>query len=219
MIPIFVGYDPREAVAYHTFCQSVISRASVPVSFIPLALNTLAGESSRRDGSNDFIYARFLVPWLSDFRGFAIYADGDMVVKADIAKLWQRRDPYKAVQVVKHDYRTKAGTKYLGNANEDYPRKNWSSVILWNCGHYRNRMLTPDYVRNHDGAHLHRFAWLQDDRIGELDKTWNHLPQEYGKADAKLIHWTLGTPCFPDYADSVQADDWHNEHKAAIQPL
>ena len=147
-VNVVVGFDQREAVAYHVFCQSVIDRASAPVQFLPLAENMLSDyKEVHTDGSNKFIYSRFLTPYLMDFSGWAIFADGDMVCEADICELWRLRDPSKAVQVVKHDYKTKANKKYLGNKNEDYPRKNWSSVILWNCGHQENRVLTPEFIQ------------------------------------------------------------------------
>jgi hypothetical protein len=112
--------------------------------------------------------------------------------------------------VVKHDYRTKAAVKYLGNRNEDYPRKNWSSVILWNCSHPANRLLTPSFIQQQPGSFLHRFSWLDDSLIGELPREWNWLAIEYPDNPAAcLIHYTLGTPCFRDYADGPMADRWH----------
>jgi len=133
-------------------------------------------------------------------------------VRDDIAQLWELRDPYKDVQVVKHNYKTRMPIKYLGSKNEDYPRKNWSSVILWNCNSYPNRKLTPDYVMKATGAELHRFTWCTDDRIGELPPEWNWLPDEYGSnPDAKLLHFTLGTPCFHEFADTPQGSEWHRE--------
>jgi lipopolysaccharide biosynthesis glycosyltransferase len=221
MINVFVGFDQREAIAYHTFCQSVIEKASEPVSFTPLALNTLAGYTeTHTDGSNQFIYSRFLTPFLRGFEGWALFADGDMICRDDLAKLWALRDESKAVLVAKHDYKTRAHEKYLGNKNQDYPRKNWSSVILWNCGHERNRCLDPNYVMNHPGSHLHRFAWLSDDLIGDIPKEWNWLTTEYpDNYEAKLLHYTLGTPCFKDYADSEMAELWHDACKRANQGI
>jgi len=212
-IPIFIGYDPREAIAYHTCANSIIRHASQPVTIVPLALNLLDDYcETHTDGSNHFIYSRFLVPHLMEFAGHAIFMDGDMIVCGDIAELWDMRDPYKDVQVVKHDYKTRMTTKYLGSKNEDYPRKNWSSVILWNCNSFPNRQLTPDYVAAKTGAHLHRFAWIDDARIGELPAEWNWLPDEYGpNPAAKLLHYTLGTPCFHEFADTPQGDVWHRE--------
>lgn len=218
MIRLFVGYDPREAVAYHTFCQSVLEKASLPVSFTPLALNTLAGYSeTHRDGSNAFIYSRFLTPYLCGFDGWALFADGDMVCRADLAELWSLRDPRFALQVVKHDYQTKAAMKYLGNKNENYPRKNWSSVMLFNCDHPKHRLLTPEFLQRSTGKFLHRFEWLDDGEIGELPKAWNWLTTEYeDNYEAKLLHYTLGTPCFADYRHAEMADEWH-AHRARSQ--
>lgn len=205
-----VGFDQREAVAYHVFCQSVIDQASHPVQFLPLAENTLSEyKETHTDGSNKFIYSRFLTPYLMGFKGWAIFADGDMVCQADIAELWELRDPSKAVQVVKHDYKTKAMKKYLGNKNENYPRKNWSSVILWNCEHPENRILSPEFIQIHPGSYLHRFSWLSDELIGDLPKEWNWLAIEYPEnKNAKLIHYTLGTPCFQDYAKESMSEYW-----------
>jgi hypothetical protein len=147
-----------------------------------------------------------------NYSGWALFVDGDMLLRRDIAELWALRDESKAVVLVKHDYQTKASNKYLGSKNQNYPRKNWSSVVLWNCSHPANRAVTAEYVSGATGAQLHRFTWLEDDLIGELPKVWNWLPDEFGaNEDAKLLHWTLGTPCFHDYADSPMASEWHRE--------
>lgn len=213
MLKIFIGFDPREAVAYHVCANSIIRHASQPVAFTALALKNLADYTeTHSDGSNQFIYSRFLVPHLMDYQGWAMFMDGDMLVRDDIVKLWSLRDESKAVMVVKHDYKTKANNKYLGSKNQDYPRKNWSSVVLWNCGHPDNRVMTPEFIENATGAQLHRFTWLADEQIGELPKVWNWLPDELGEnPDAKLLHWTLGTPSFHEYADAPMAGEWHRE--------
>jgi len=212
-IPIFIGYDPREAIAYHTCANSIIRHASKPVSIIPLALNLFDDYSeTHTDGSNHFIYSRFLVPHLMDYIGWAIFMDGDMIVRDDIVKLWDLREVDKDVMVVKHDYETKMQTKYLGSKNENYPRKNWSSVILWNCNSHPNRKVTPKFVQNATGAELHRFTWIKDERIGELPAEWNWLPDEYGEnPDAKLLHYTLGTPSFHEFANTPMGSEWHRE--------
>lgn len=213
MIPIYLGYDHREAIAYHVCSNSIIRHSSEPVSLNPLCLSLLKGyEEKHGDGSNHFIYSRFLVPYLQDYKGWALFLDGDMILRDDIAELWNMRDESKAVMVVKHDYKTRMTEKYLGARNENYPRKNWSSVILWNCGHEANRKVTPNFVQNATGAQVHRFTWLDDDLIGELPTEWNWLPDEFGKNDkAKLLHYTLGTPCFHDFATTPMGDEWHRE--------
>jgi lipopolysaccharide biosynthesis glycosyltransferase len=212
-IPIFVGYDPREAIAFHTCANSIIRHATKPVSIIPLALNLFEDyKETHTDGSNEFIYSRFLVPHLMEYAGWAIFIDGDMIVRDDIVKLWNLQNPYMDVMVVKHDYKTRMPVKYLGAKNEDYPRKNWSSVILWNCNSFPNRKLTPEFVQQSTGSELHRFSWIDDERTGELPKEWNWLPDEYGpNPDAKLLHYTLGTPCFQEFADTPQGAEWHRE--------
>ena len=212
-IPVFIGYDPREAIAFHVCANSIIRQASRPVCIIPLALNLFQDYTeTHTDGSNQFIYSRFLVPHLMDYTGWAIFIDGDMIVRGDIVELWELQDPYKDVLVVKHDYKTRMPVKYLGSKNEDYPRKNWSSVILWNCNSHPNRKLTPDFIQQATGAQLHRFSWVDDKRIGELPPEWNWLPDEYGpNLDAKLLHYTLGAPCFQEFADTPQGNEWHRE--------
>lgn len=212
VLRVFVGYDPREAAAYHTCCQSILENTDAHVSFHPV-------RGDRRDGSNDFIYSRFLVPWLCSFSGRAVFVDGDMVVRGDIAELFDYQLSYCGVRVVKHDYKTKFPVKYLGNKNEDYPRKNWSSVILWNCAFSPNRKLTPEFIAHKTGNYLHRFLWLADDQIGELPAEWNRLVLEQPVQEFdKLLHYTIGTPCFQEYADCDAAEEWHAAYRRATAP-
>lgn len=201
MIRLFTGYDRREAIGWHVFCDSLMAHASEPVAIIPL-------QGQQKDGTNAFTYSRFLVPKLCEYHGWAIFADGcDMLLRVDIADLWAMRDDRYAVQVVKHDYRTRHPRKYVGTdmeaGNQDYPRKNWSSLILWNCA--RNTHLDPEG----SASYLHRFQWLEDAEIGELPIEWNWLTDEYdANDDAKLVHWTAGIPGFPYYSSAPHSDEW-----------
>ncbi len=219
IIDIVVGFDQREAVAYHVFCQSVLEKTSRPVRFLPLAQDSLSGyQEKHSDGSNAFTYSRFLCPHLMGFSGYVLYADGDMICNVDIAELWDLRDPSKAVQVVKHNYLTKENKKYFGSRNENYPRKNWSSLVIWNCQHPKNRLLSPAFIEGKAGAFLHRFEWLDNAEIGELPREWNWLASEYEiNLNAKLIHYTLGTPCFEDYKVSDMAATWHETFDRTTQ--
>jgi lipopolysaccharide biosynthesis glycosyltransferase len=212
---IYVGFDQKEAIAYHAFCQSLIDKSTIPIQITPLALNNLNLYSEgHTDRSNDFVYSRFLTPFLNNYDGWALFADGDMICQSDIRELFELRDDSKAVMVVKHDYKTKQEKKYLGNINENYPRKNWSSVILWNCNHPKHKVLSPDFVKNQTGKYLHRFSWLDDEEIGELPIEWNWLAIEYEEnPNAKIVHYTLGTPCFNDYRDSSMSNLWHSIYK------
>jgi lipopolysaccharide biosynthesis glycosyltransferase len=213
MIPIFIGYDPREAITFHVCANSIIRHATQPVQIIPVALNLFKEyNETHTDGSNHFIYTRFLVPYLMHWQGHAIFIDGDMILRSDITELWNMRRADLDVQVVKHNYKTKMSKKYLGSKNEDYPRKNWSSVIIWNCNSFPNRKLTPEFVMKATGAELHRFTWIKDERIGELPIEWNWLPDEFGEnPNAKLLHYTLGAPCFHEFTNTPQSEDWHEE--------
>jgi len=216
MIPIFAGFDQREEAGYHAFTSSLLEHASAPFTVTPLHLPLFRSfyAPGVRDGSNAFVYTRFLIPFLQGYTGSAIFCDGsDMLLRADIAELWALRDPYKPVQVVKHDYRTKWPRKYLGTKmeapNEDYPRKNHSSVMILNCMHMSWRKLTPESVQKMTGQELHRFSWLQEDEIGELPKEWNWLVQEDGpNPDAKLLHFSSGVPLMPAHANSPHAADY-----------
>jgi lipopolysaccharide biosynthesis glycosyltransferase len=213
-INVFVGFDQLEAIAYHVFCQSVLEKSTSLINFTPLAHQNLNFFKNHDDGSNKFIYSRFLTPFLNEYSGWAIFADGDMVCNHDITELWNLKDPSKAVQVVKHEYKTKKTVKYLGNKNEDYPRKNWSSLVLWNCEHPANKILTPEFIQDKPGSFLHRFSWLDDSQIGELPIEWNWLAIEYpNNPAAKIIHYTLGTPCFKEYSTTSQADIWQQAYK------
>jgi lipopolysaccharide biosynthesis glycosyltransferase len=213
MIKLFLGYDQRETIAYHVCSNSIIRNSNSLLSITPLYLKNLNNYVEKHvDGSNDFIYSRFLVPYLNDFKGWAIYIDGDMILRDDINELWSMRDDEKAVMVVKHSYTTRKSVKYMGAKNENYPRKNWSSVVLWNCAHKSNKILTPEFIQSSNGAFLHRFSWLKDIDIGELPLEWNWLPDEFGRNEsAKLLHWTLGAPCFHDFASEPMAEEWHRE--------
>lgn len=223
MIRIFLGYDPREAVAYHVCCQSILEQASEPVMLIPLARNLLRDFDGQRDGTNAFTFSRYLVPYLCDFNGWALFLDGDMTVNADIGELWRFQEACynKAVCVVKHDYQTQHPRKYSGSrmesANIDYPRKNWSSVMLWNCAHFANRTLIPEYVRDASPSFLHRFQWLEDTGIGALPTDWNHLRGEYPPASPALDHWTLGVPGIEHYVDEPGSWKWHGALIRALQ--
>jgi hypothetical protein len=225
VLKIFIGYDETQPAAFHVCAESLITNSSRPLSITPLHRPQLHALSSpHAEGyppSNTFNLTRFLVPHLCDFQGLALYIDGDMVVDADIAELFglfefrslSRREngsaPY-ALGVVQHDYRTNGATKFKGQVNRDYPRKNWSSVMLFDASHVANGLLRPQFVASKSAEYLHRLEWLDDSDIMELPKEWNVLADEPNQSPApKLIHYTLGTPCFPEYAGCQYARIWH----------
>ena len=217
MIPIFVGFDPRESATFHVLEQSIMETTSVPVAIIPLHSPMLRNFDGQKDGTNAFIYSRFLVPELMDYQGWAMYLDSDMLVRTDLVQLWDHIDENKAVMVCKHEYETTTRTKLIGtpmeSRNDAYPRKNWSSMILWNCGHPMNRILSRGFVQEATGKQLHRFEWIPDEDIGSIPLGWNHLVGEYEpNPHAHLAHYTLGSPGFPHYERSEFSAEWFNHY-------
>jgi lipopolysaccharide biosynthesis glycosyltransferase len=219
MIRVFIGYDAREAVAFSVLAHSIQVHASVPVTIAPLMLSQLRRVLTRaRDPrqSTDFAFSRFLTPYLSSYEGWSIFMDCDMLMLDDIAKLWNLRDDRFAVMVVKHDHRPRESVKFLGQQQFAYPKKNWSSVMLFNNA--KCRALTSDYVNTASGLELHQFKWLPDESlIGELPPQWNHLVgyDEYDD-DKALVHYTLGGPYFPEYRHCDYADLWRRHHERML---
>ena len=217
---IFIGWDSKEPSAWQVLAHSILTRATVPVSLIPLTRRALEARRlyTRPRGvteSTEFSLTRFLVPALSNFEGYSVFMDCDMLCRVDIGDLWLHilADPGRAVWVCQHDYTPKTDTKFLGQAQTKYPRKNWSSFIVFNnpfC-----TALTPENVNTMSGLELHRFAWLPEDRlIGSLPLEWNWLVGEYADNDrAKVLHYTLGTPCFPDATQDAPAALWWQEYR------
>jgi hypothetical protein len=220
MIRVFVGYDPREAVAFSVLARSIHARASVPVSIAPLMLSQLRGVLTRERHplqSTDFSFSRFLAPYLSEHLGWSLFMDCDMLMLEDIARLWALRDERYAVMVVQHQHLPTEKTKFLGEPQSRYERKNWSSVMLFNnakCG-----ALTPEYVNRASGLELHQFKWLDDDRlIGALPDRWNHLVgYNPPRSDAALVHFTQGGPYFPEYRNCEYASEWFAEREAMLK--
>lgn len=217
MLKIFAGYDPRESDGFHVFVQSILDTSSIPVSITPLHLPMLKFyDDSNNTGTNAFIQSRFLIPYLCDYRGFAVFMDGaDMLIRSDVAELLEYINPVKAVAVVKHHYNTKHPRKYIGtaleNANIDYPRKNWSSVMIINCAHPSWLKVTPEYVEQADPKSLHRFEFIDDKDIAELPMDWNWLVGEYEhNQNSKLVHYTLGIPSFEYYKSCDFSREWDN---------
>ena len=216
MIHLFVGHDDREAVGTHVFVSSVLKHSSVPVAIIPLHKPMLrrAFGGDVGEGTNAFTMSRFLIPFLMDWRGKAVFMDGaDMLCRWDLAELEALRDPYAAVQVVKHDYQTNAPRKYVGTEmesdNTDYRRKNWASVMLINCAHYAWRRMTPSTLLKGNKLEALSFSWCPDQYIGDLPIAWNWLVDEYGPSEtAKVLHWTQGVPLFQHYSHMPHADEW-----------
>lgn len=219
MINVFIGYDPRETVAFSVLAHSIHVRASEPVTIAPLMLGQLKQVLTRERHplqSTDFSFSRFLTPYLSGYSGWSVFMDCDMLMLDDIASLFRLRDDRYAVMVVKHDHVPRETTKFLGEPQSRYEKKNWSSVMLFNNA--RCRALTPQYVNAASGLELHQFKWLESDAlIGALPDRWNHLVgYNAPRQDAALVHYTLGGPYFDEYRDCEYAEAWRAERRRML---
>ena len=221
MIRIFIGYDPREAVAFNVLSHSIQVRSSQPVGITPINLSQLKAQMWRgRAGlqSTEFSFSRFLTPYLCNYDGWAIFMDCDMLVLDDIAKLWEFRDDKFTVQCVKHNHVPKEKTKFLNQPQTVYEKKNWSSVMLLNCN--KCAILTPEYVNTASGLELHCFRWLSDEnQIGAIPHSWNHLV-DYDPAkpikEISNLHYTSGGPYYKEYSNCGYADVWKRERECML---
>lgn len=217
---VFVGYDSREETAYKVCVASMKLHAQQPVLIEPLILTTLREQGMyRREHENrngrlwdvisaapmatEFAISRFLVPYICKYQGWALFCDVDFLWRADVNALFDLAKPEYAVMVVKHQYIPKDGPKMDGQQNQIYYRKNWSSLMLWNCGHPSNQGLTLRYVNKATGRALHGFEWLAEREIGALPFEWNWLDLE-----PRAVHMTHGTPDMPGHEHTAYADEW-----------
>lgn len=219
MINIYIGFDVREAAAFNVLAYSIHSRATAAVSVAPIMLSQLKSIFSRERHplqSTDFSFSRFLTPHLSDYTGWSLFMDCDMLMLDDVAKLWALRDEQYAVMVVKHDHVPTEERKFLNEPQTKYEKKNWSSVMLFNNA--RCRALTADYVNTASGLELHQFKWLgNDELIGALPSRWNHLVgYDAPRPDAALVHYTLGGPYFNEYSHCEYSQEWFAERDAML---
>lgn len=194
MHKIFIGYDQRQPVSYTVLQSSIIRRTTEPVTIAPLILKTMP---LKRQGLTPFTFSRFMVPYLCNYEGWALFLDIDILLLDDISKLFKLADDKYAVMVSKNEHKFE-----------------WASVILYNCGHPANRSLTPDYIETAQG--LHGINWLGQDLVGDLPREWNHLVgYDKPRTDAKLVHYTQGVPVFPETQTSEYAKEWHDEMRMA----
>lgn len=224
---IFVGYDSREDIAWQVCRHSLIRHSGGDVDVIPLRQPPLRelGLYTRpfdAGASTEFSLTRFLTPYLAAQNGWVIFCDCDFLFTVDVRDVLRDLDPNKAVYCVQHDYTPAHAIKMDGKRQAAYPRKNWSSFMLFNCDHPDVRALTPALVNSASPAYLHRFEWVRDPHgIGALDIDWNFLVGEYEKPDAtpRVLHYTVGGPWFEDWRDCDYAELWLHEKDLYLQSL
>lgn len=239
MYNIYIGWDSREDVAYKVCAHSIRRKSkNIQINIIPLKHKELrkAGVFRRPwlthpvDGnrydlvdlkpfSTEFSHTRFLVPALNNYEGWALFMDCDMLFTSNIKKLFDLCDDKYACMVVKHKHTPSGTVKMDEQPQARYFRKNWSSFVLWNCAHPKNRFLTPSAVNDMTGRDLHTFNWLEDLDIGALPTTYNWIencsPKDTSRTDWRpdVIHYTEGGPWFPGYQDVMFAELWTEEYE------
>lgn len=221
---IFIGWDEREPIAYQVAKLSLERRASIPIEVTPIKLDELREKKlywRLQDplASTDFTYSRFLTPKLAGYRGWALFCDCDFLFLSDIAGLAAYAKGEKAVYCVQHDYRPSETTKMDGAVQSVYPRKNWSSLMLFNCEHPSVRGLTPEIVNSESGAYLHRMQWVKDGDIGALPVEWNWLEgwnTKPASGTPNAVHFTRGGPWFEQWQNVDYGELWLAE-RAKLQ--
>lgn len=216
---IYVGYDSKEDIAYRVCKYSILKRSRSPIKITSLKLYELVAKNLyKRDidplASTEFTYSRFLVPALNNYNGWAIFCDCDFIFFEDISNILVDIDQSKAVYCVQHDYAPKEKHKMDGQKQTIYPRKNWSSFILFNCSHPSNKKLSVDLVNAETGSFLHQFKWLEDHEIGSLDERWNWLEgwtSNHNDKKPYAVHYTRGGPWFDEWQDVEFASEWTKE--------
>ena len=220
----FIGYDAKEDIAYRVCKHSLLNRSTIDTKVMALKQYELREKQLYRRtpdplASTEFTYTRFLVPALMEYSGWAVFCDCDLLFLSDVRKLFENLSDDKAVYCVKHDYSPSEKHKMDGQKQTIYPRKNWSSFIVFNCSHPSNKKLTIDIVNSELGSFLHQFKWLKDSEIGELDERWNWLEgwtSKHNNKDPFAIHFTRGGPWFSEWQDVEYADLWNKEKKSYL---
>jgi hypothetical protein len=222
---VYIGWDRRETEAYDVAKSSLQRNATIPVAVEPIKLDDLIKRGLyTRDvdplASTEFTYSRFLTPALAGFEGWALFCDSDFLWLGDVAGLLEYTKTPKAVYCVQHNYTPKETTKMDGAVQTAYPRKNWSSLMLFNCEHPAVRALTPELVNRESGAYLHRMQWVKDEDIGALPTEWNWLEgwnEKPKTGTPKAVHYTRGGPWFEQWQKVDYADLWREEYDRVRQ--
>jgi len=229
---ILIGFDSREEVASSVLAHSITKRTKSPLSIKLLKHRELRknGDFARpwlidgatgdfvdlidsRPFSTEFSHTRFLVPHLMEYKGWALFVDSDMVFLSDVKKLFELCDDKYAVMCVKHTHVPTTKVKMDGREQLRYHRKNWSSFVLWNCGHPSNAILTPERVNFAKGGDLHSFSWLADCQIGAIPPSYNFISGVSQPCKPDVIHYTEGGPWFENCQDVPYADIWVDEYE------
>lgn len=213
-INIYIGLDEPHLEAFDVCKYSILEKnKKYNINIHPINYNTVKEYNRKKDQyeSTQFAFARFFAPYLSDFKGISIFLDGDFLLLESIDKLLDLYNPKYALQCCQHDYKPKESVKMSGKIQAAWPRKNWSSLMIINNEHPKNKTLTPTTINNQSGAFLHRFKWLDDAEIGSLPLQWNWLVNWYTEPDdgyPLALHYTEGGPWLKEFKNCEYSGLW-----------
>lgn len=232
---VYIGFDSAQAIA-HDVCVRSLRKYNNRIKITSLVKSHLTNQGlfHRENDSNastEFTYTRFLVPFLNNYEGVAIFCDSDFLYKYDIEELLQFYDSSKAVMCVKHEQKCKSPIKFSGLPQKDYPRKNWTSLMIFNCSHPSCKNLNLKTINNATPKFLHQMEWCKDEEIGEIPFCYNYLLGYYHSNDAKAVHFTEGGPWNIEWHNSmlpkeciheIYGDEWmsyltHDEKKKILK--
>jgi hypothetical protein len=225
---VYIGFDAIDHLAYRVCEASILAHTTRDIEIHPIRDWQVRGEGfyyrswqmqpsgqkmdiqDKRPHSTEFSYTRFLTPVIhrtKEREGPALFMDADMMLRDDIAKLFELADKDYDVMCVKHDYTPPEEEKIVGVVQQQYDRKNWSSVMLFpdpeSC------QLEIANVNTKDRDWLHQMMWAN--QIGELPERWNWLEGWSQHIDPAIVHFTRGTPDLPDWGDVQYAFEyWEN---------
>ena len=221
---IFIGYDSSnygQQLAYNV-CKKSLLKYNNNINIIQLNKKELENKNifNRKDntGSTEFTYTRFLCPFLHNLynknnnNNWVLFCDSDFLWFCDIEEIFnQYNNPKYAVYCVKHQYQEcKNKFKMDGKKQEWYPKKNWSSLMLFNCSHPSIKNLSTDNINNKNAKGLHRMEWCKEEEIGEIDKKYNYLVGYYNDLNYKALHYTDGGPWYENFRECEFKKEWLN---------
>jgi len=215
ILKIFIGWDSKEDAAYQACKKSLQLHSSMPLNIIPIKQQELRQKNvytRKKDplSSTEFTFTRFLVPQLNNWSGWALYIDCDFIFLDDVKKLFDQADDRYALMCAQHNYEPTSKLKMNGKNQHIYPRKNWSSAILFNCSHPSHKQIEVNNETK-DGKWFHRFGWLDDSEIGRISHEWNWLVGWYREPEdgiPKALHYTEGGPWFEEYKDCEYSEEY-----------
>ena len=213
-IKVFIGLDEPYKIVYDVCKYSILkNNKKYNLDIIPINYNTVKDYNRVKDQyeSTQFSFARFWTPFESDFKGVSIFLDSDFLFLDSIDSLIDLYDEEKAIMCCKHNYKPTNSKKMDNKVQTVYPRKNWSSLIIFNNSHPKNKILEPFMLNTSTGSYLHRFSWLDDEDIGNLPLQWNWLTDWYSETEdfkPKALHYTEGGPWLDNYKDCKYNKHW-----------